>query len=601
MNMPDYINTRSERVVRIYDGHYEYAPGFYFLDEADQLDGIYATELCAAIARDKYFAALRKQDPGLCAKCGMDQDACILPKKDGNPVLSSCHMPKQAGSQAALQAAAHRAADRVQWIINDSAELGVLVDGVAYFLYKGNSLIYVEALHDDGKQMRYRPVGKREFGECCHPIAMDKLTAQQYLAGPGFTAEGWEDLPAFNGLPSTTTVLPAKAFDEVVKILESPSQPTPALMAAAKAYRDMVASGKLVSKPEEEPGVQSFNKSHTLNQIFELKAELAAARAESDRLRHDLAVMKERAEKTKERDRKEALSDSIVGACCCDTKTDVPERHHKGCKYRLIAERDAARSDADAQAAEFRRVNAALIEEQKAYAKLEEQLKRLREAKDENDERFMRERDEARDAAVDLREKLSDMIIFKGQALACSTAVKDAYANVIQETERRCRLIFEKHEQHLREELAEERNHREKSDSIAREAAKQRDQAINRAEQAEKFEAVCHCGTLVRQHTAGDGHDPVEMRQPCEFEMELEACYKAVGWTPGKDQCLSEYLKEWVKQSHADEEIAQLREKVRTLEEGVAMRERLMAAGAKTRDALEAEIRELRSRRPVRE
>ena len=585
MNMPDYISTRSERVVRIYDGHYEYAPGFYFLDEADQLDGIYATELCAAVARDKYFASLKKTE------------------KEG---------------KEARQAAAHRAADRVQWIINDSAELGVLVDGVAYFLYKGESLIYVDALHDDGKQMRYRPVGKREFGECCHPIAMVKTTAQQYLAGTTFALEGWEDLPAFNGLPPTTTVLPAKAFDEVVKILESPSQPTPALMAAAKAYKDMVASGKLISKPEEEPGAYAAYKAWAINQIFELKAELAAARAEADAFRKE----------------------------CGSVRQEATEKHNAMM---------AARADADAQASEFRRVNAALIEEQKAYAKLEEQLKLLRKAKDENDERFMRGRDEARDAAVELREKLqmsentaasinerckalideaqaervkaedlalklSDMIIFKGQALACSTAVKDAYASVIQETELRRRLIFGKHEQQLREELAEERNHREKSDSIAREAAKQRDQAIKeneqhcvrirtvemelqaaikRAEQAEKLEAVCHCGTLVSQHTAGDGHDPVEMRQPCEFEMELQACYRAVGWTPGKDQCLSEYLKAWVKQSHADEEIAQLREKVRTLEEGIAMRERLMAAGAKTRDALEAEIRELRSRRPV--
>jgi len=66
--------------------------------------------------------------------------------------------------------AKHNAQDKVQWIVNDSAELGVLVDGVAYFLYKGESLIYADGRHDNGEPMQYRLVGKREFGECAHPI-----------------------------------------------------------------------------------------------------------------------------------------------------------------------------------------------------------------------------------------------------------------------------------------------------------------------------------------------------------------------------------------------------------------------------------------------
>lgn len=61
-------------------------------------------------------------------------------------------------------------AERVQWIVNDSAELGVLIDGVPYFCYKGHSLIYETAVHDDGSPMWYRPIWRREFGECIRPI-----------------------------------------------------------------------------------------------------------------------------------------------------------------------------------------------------------------------------------------------------------------------------------------------------------------------------------------------------------------------------------------------------------------------------------------------
>ena len=60
--------------------------------------------------------------------------------------------------------------NRVKWIVNDNAELGVMVDGVAHFLYKGESLVYGDAKHDNGTPLHYRPVFKREFGECCHPI-----------------------------------------------------------------------------------------------------------------------------------------------------------------------------------------------------------------------------------------------------------------------------------------------------------------------------------------------------------------------------------------------------------------------------------------------
>lgn len=47
--------TKYQRVYRIYDGHDEYAPGFYFADDADILTGTYSTADAAAIAYRDYM------------------------------------------------------------------------------------------------------------------------------------------------------------------------------------------------------------------------------------------------------------------------------------------------------------------------------------------------------------------------------------------------------------------------------------------------------------------------------------------------------------------------------------------------------------------
>lgn len=69
--------------------------------------------------------------------------------------------------------------DDVEWVVNDIAELGVKIGDQFFFLYKGESLVYgwldpdptKPPLHDDGETpLQWRPVWKREFGECCHPI-----------------------------------------------------------------------------------------------------------------------------------------------------------------------------------------------------------------------------------------------------------------------------------------------------------------------------------------------------------------------------------------------------------------------------------------------
>ena len=62
-------------------------------------------------------------------------------------------------------------AEQVEWVVNDIAELGVKIGDQFFFLYKGRSLVYESRDDaDDGRHMQYRPVWKREFGECCHPV-----------------------------------------------------------------------------------------------------------------------------------------------------------------------------------------------------------------------------------------------------------------------------------------------------------------------------------------------------------------------------------------------------------------------------------------------
>ena len=58
----------------------------------------------------------------------------------------------------------------VEWVVNDLGELGVKIGNQFFWLYKGYSLVYEDAKHDDGTPMMWRIVGKREFGETCKPI-----------------------------------------------------------------------------------------------------------------------------------------------------------------------------------------------------------------------------------------------------------------------------------------------------------------------------------------------------------------------------------------------------------------------------------------------
>lgn len=98
------------------------------------------------------------------------------------------------------------------WIVNDLGELGVKVGERFFFLYKGDNIEYGEenvgaALHDDGTPMKYRIVGKREFGEVCMPYAWvargqseRRYTVElQFIQGLSFGSpeDGkWRELPA---------------------------------------------------------------------------------------------------------------------------------------------------------------------------------------------------------------------------------------------------------------------------------------------------------------------------------------------------------------------------------------------------------------------
>jgi len=73
-----------------------------------------------------------------------------------------------------------------KWIVNDNGELGVEMNGRCFFLYKGDNIEYKDGKHDDGTPMLYRMVGKREFGEVCHPF---KWWDDNHHIGERYTVE----------------------------------------------------------------------------------------------------------------------------------------------------------------------------------------------------------------------------------------------------------------------------------------------------------------------------------------------------------------------------------------------------------------------------
>ncbi len=59
--------------------------------------------------------------------------------------------------------------DNVKWIVNSFGELGVQVGNQKFFMYKGESLQYPTGRDDEGNEILFRRIGKREFGETIWP------------------------------------------------------------------------------------------------------------------------------------------------------------------------------------------------------------------------------------------------------------------------------------------------------------------------------------------------------------------------------------------------------------------------------------------------
>jgi hypothetical protein len=153
---------------------------------------------------------------------GADGD-CLSPDPDGTldgyttEWLTDYQLEQRLNATAptaALENGDGRDAWQPQWIVNDLGELGVKVGSRFFFLYKGDNIEYGAdcdrdgvALHDDGTQMKYRIVGKREFGEVCWPLSWiranrceDRYT-ENLVFTPGLSfgkpEDGdWKPLPA---------------------------------------------------------------------------------------------------------------------------------------------------------------------------------------------------------------------------------------------------------------------------------------------------------------------------------------------------------------------------------------------------------------------
>ena len=103
--------------------------------------------------------------------------------------------------------------DQVEWVVNDIAELGVKIGDQFFWLYKARSLVYESGKHDDGSQMKWRYVYKREFGECCHPWdTIKRVTGKEGIPDDFIHAYGdsddWHDLP-----PAATDASKPKPFE----------------------------------------------------------------------------------------------------------------------------------------------------------------------------------------------------------------------------------------------------------------------------------------------------------------------------------------------------------------------------------------------------
>src|SRR6266542_1863760 len=143
--------------------------------------------------------------------------------------MSTPETQRQNTGASPVESSALFGADNVKWVVNDSGELGVEVGGRYFFLYKGGSLEYGSATHDDGTPMMVRPVGKREFGETCWPQkwVMAGRREDRYTVNTSYTpglSDGkpedgeWRPLPpAPNNIIETKFVCDDKVQEQSIR------------------------------------------------------------------------------------------------------------------------------------------------------------------------------------------------------------------------------------------------------------------------------------------------------------------------------------------------------------------------------------------------
>ncbi len=102
-------------------------------------------------------------------------------------------------------------AEDVQWVVNDIAELGVKIGDQFFWLYKGGSFVYPDGKHDDGTTIRWRLVGKREFGESCVPVYY-WMHPNEGVPFPYLEGEGWQELPISTATLTASQLKAARAL-----------------------------------------------------------------------------------------------------------------------------------------------------------------------------------------------------------------------------------------------------------------------------------------------------------------------------------------------------------------------------------------------------
>lgn len=116
-----------------------------------------------------------------------DAVTCSHPAVDwrARAFAAEARIPRFEHTLASWTAAAPSVYSRLHWIVNGLGELGVKVGNEFLFLYKGRSIVYKP--DDSEAACRWRQVGKREFGECVHPLDQNRDgSSGEYTAGTGW-------------------------------------------------------------------------------------------------------------------------------------------------------------------------------------------------------------------------------------------------------------------------------------------------------------------------------------------------------------------------------------------------------------------------------